>query len=83
MAVTGPTTETGVASAKTVLQLWQVGTWTCSRWMPPLIRSVNDIREIIDRRRIIAQRLARYKIYIIDEVHMLSNSAFNALLKHA
>ncbi|MEM8579501.1 MAG: DNA polymerase III subunit gamma/tau [Pseudomonadota bacterium] len=41
---------------------------------------VNDIREIIDS---VAYRAAsaRYKIYIIDEVHMLSTSAFNALLK--
>ena len=41
---------------------------------------VDDIREIIDS---IAYRpvMARHKIYIIDEVHMLSNSAFNALLK--
>jgi DNA polymerase-3 subunit gamma/tau len=41
---------------------------------------VNDIREIIDS---VAYRAAsaRYKIYIIDEVHMLSNNAFNALLK--
>ncbi len=41
---------------------------------------VNDIREIIDSVRYRAAS-ARYKIYIIDEVHMLSNSAFNALLK--
>lgn len=41
---------------------------------------VGDIREIIDS---VAYRAAsaRYKIYIIDEVHMLSNNAFNALLK--
>ncbi|PVA10428.1 DNA polymerase III subunit gamma/tau [Pelagivirga sediminicola] len=41
---------------------------------------VGDIREIIDS---VAYRAAsaRYKIYIIDEVHMLSTSAFNALLK--
>ncbi|WP_299134868.1 DNA polymerase III subunit gamma/tau [uncultured Amaricoccus sp.] len=41
---------------------------------------VNDIREIIDS---VAYRAAsaRYKVYIIDEVHMLSTSAFNALLK--
>ncbi len=41
---------------------------------------VNDIREIIDS---VAYRAAsaRYKIYIIDEVHMLSVNAFNALLK--
>ncbi len=41
---------------------------------------VDDIREIIAS---VAYRAAsaRYKIYIIDEVHMLSNNAFNALLK--
>ncbi|WP_127902639.1 DNA polymerase III subunit gamma/tau [Solirhodobacter olei] len=41
---------------------------------------VNDIREIIDSVHYRASS-ARYKIYIIDEVHMLSTSAFNALLK--
>ena len=41
---------------------------------------VGDMRELIDgvRYRPVS---ARYKVYIIDEVHMLSNSAFNALLK--
>ncbi len=41
---------------------------------------VNDIRELIEgvRYRPVS---ARFKIYIIDEVHMLSSSAFNALLK--
>ncbi|MEM6619343.1 MAG: DNA polymerase III subunit gamma/tau [Pseudomonadota bacterium] len=42
--------------------------------------SVNDIREIIDSVHYRAAS-ARFKIYIIDEVHMLSTSAFNALLK--
>jgi DNA polymerase III subunit gamma/tau len=41
---------------------------------------VNDIREIIENSRY-RPVSTRYKIYIIDEVHMLSNSAFNALLK--
>jgi DNA polymerase-3 subunit gamma/tau len=41
---------------------------------------VDDIREIIDSSQY-APILGRYKIYIIDEVHMLSKSAFNALLK--
>ncbi len=41
---------------------------------------VEDIREILDGVRY-APTEARYKIYIIDEVHMLSKSAFNALLK--
>jgi DNA polymerase-3 subunit gamma/tau len=42
--------------------------------------SVNDIRELKDE-VLFAPNSGRYKIYIIDEVHMLSNSAFNALLK--
>jgi DNA polymerase III subunit gamma/tau len=41
---------------------------------------VNDIREIRDE-VLFTPSSYRYKIYIIDEVHMLSNSAFNALLK--
>ena len=41
---------------------------------------VDDIREIIDNSRYLPTT-ALYKIYIIDEVHMLSKNAFNALLK--
>jgi DNA polymerase-3 subunit gamma/tau len=41
---------------------------------------VDDVREIIDASRYAAVS-ARFKIYIIDEVHMLSKNAFNALLK--
>jgi DNA polymerase-3 subunit gamma/tau len=41
---------------------------------------VDDIRAIIDS-ILYSPAIGRYKIYIIDEVHMLSNSAFNALLK--
>ena len=41
---------------------------------------VDDMREIIDAIRY-APVEARYKVYIIDEVHMLSTQAFNALLK--
>ena len=41
---------------------------------------VNDIRELIEGVRY-APIEARYKVYIIDEVHMLSTAAFNALLK--
>ena len=40
---------------------------------------VDDVREIIENVRYQAAK-SRVKIYIIDEVHMLSNSAFNALL---
>lgn len=42
--------------------------------------SVNDVRQIKDEVQF-PPNSSRYKIYIIDEVHMLSNSAFNALLK--
>jgi DNA polymerase III subunit gamma/tau len=42
--------------------------------------SVNDVRQIRDE-VLFPPTSGRYKIYIIDEVHMLSNSAFNALLK--
>lgn len=42
--------------------------------------SVNDIRQIKDE-VLFPPQSCRYKIYIIDEVHMLSTSAFNALLK--
>src|SRR5690606_10296977 len=42
--------------------------------------SVDDIRTLIEQVRIPPQT-GRYKIYIIDEVHMLSNQAFNAFLK--
>ena len=42
--------------------------------------SVNDVREIRDE-VLFAPQKGRKKVYIIDEVHMLSNSAFNALLK--
>src|ERR1700741_1512513 len=46
----------------------------------PSHTGVDDVREIIEAVRYAAVS-ARYKIYIIDEVHMLSRNAFNALLK--
>lgn len=42
--------------------------------------SVENIRELIDQVRF-APQMGRYKVYIIDEVHMLSAAAFNAFLK--
>ncbi|MBU1009717.1 MAG: DNA polymerase III subunit gamma/tau [Bacteroidetes bacterium] len=42
--------------------------------------SVEDIRSLVDQVRIPPQ-IGKYKIYIIDEVHMLSQAAFNAFLK--
>jgi len=42
--------------------------------------SVDDIRNLVDQVRVPPQ-VGKYKVYIIDEVHMLSTSAFNAFLK--
>ena len=42
--------------------------------------SVDDIRQLVEQVRITPQ-IGKYKVYIIDEVHMLSASAFNAFLK--
>lgn len=42
--------------------------------------SVDDIRSLIDQVRIPPQ-IGKYKVYIVDEVHMLSTSAFNSFLK--
>jgi DNA polymerase-3 subunit gamma/tau len=42
--------------------------------------SVDDIRELVTQVRFVPQS-GKYKVYVIDEVHMLSSSAFNAFLK--
>jgi DNA polymerase III subunit gamma/tau len=42
--------------------------------------SVDDIRELVTQIRFVPQT-GKYKVYVIDEVHMLSSSAFNAFLK--
>lgn len=42
--------------------------------------SVDDIRELVNQVRFVPQS-GKYKVYVIDEVHMLSSSAFNAFLK--
>ncbi|MGI2299866.1 DNA polymerase III subunit gamma/tau [Candidatus Cardinium hertigii] len=42
--------------------------------------SVEDMRDLVSQVRYVPQA-GKYKVYIIDEVHMLSNAAFNALLK--
>lgn len=42
--------------------------------------SVDDIRNLVDQVRFVPQ-LGKFKVFIIDEVHMLSNAAFNAFLK--
>lgn len=43
--------------------------------------SVDDIRSLVEQVRFAPSAGSRYKVYIIDEVHMLSSSAFNAFLK--
>jgi DNA polymerase-3 subunit gamma/tau len=42
--------------------------------------SVDNIRDLVDQIRFVPQT-GKYKVYVIDEVHMLSSSAFNAFLK--
>ena len=53
-----------------------------SRSMAPPIPSVDDVREIRENVKFTPFR-GTYRVYIIDEVHMLSNSAFNALAEDA
>ncbi|MEI9885270.1 MAG: DNA polymerase III subunit gamma/tau [Rhizomicrobium sp.] len=53
---------------------------TSRRWTPPPTNGVDEVRQIIDSVRY-APASARYKVYILDEVHMLSKPAFNAILK--
>lgn len=43
-------------------------------------RKIDDIRQLIDQVKFAPAHM-RYKVYIIDEVHMLTNESFNALLK--
>jgi DNA polymerase-3 subunit gamma/tau len=43
--------------------------------------SVDDIRTLVDQVRIAPPQGSKFKVYIVDEVHMLSSSAFNAFLK--
>ena len=43
--------------------------------------SVDDIRNLVEQVRYAPQAGSKFKVYIIDEVHMLSNAAFNAFLK--
>lgn len=43
--------------------------------------SVDDIRNLVEQVRYAPQAGSKFKVYIIDEVHMLSNQAFNAFLK--
>lgn len=43
--------------------------------------SVNDIRDMIEKQVHVPPVNARYRVFIVDEVHMLSSSAFNAFLK--
>ncbi len=66
-------------SASTARRSWNPGTWTCWRWTPPLIR--HRRRPGHHRRIRYGPVSARYKVYIVDEVHMLSEKAFNAFLK--
>ncbi|MBK6653033.1 MAG: DNA polymerase III subunit gamma/tau, partial [Zoogloea sp.] len=52
-------------------------TW---RWMRPSNRGVDDMAALLDQ-AVYAPVQGRYKVYMIDEVHMLTGHAFNAMLK--
>lgn len=69
-----------VTGANRVLPLTNGGLSIYTNWMPRLTTSVDDIRSLIEQVRIPPQ-IGKYKVYIIDEVHMLSQAAFNAFLK--
>ena len=58
----------------------RAGTWTCWSWTPPRAPTSTRCASCWTGVRY-APVEARYKVYIIDEVHMLSTAAFNALLK--
>ena len=53
---------------------------TSSKWTPPRRTGVDDVREIIEVSRSRPMKI-RTKVFIIDEIHMLTRNAFNALLK--
>ena len=75
----GPTIDMP-ASASTARRSSRAGMWMWSRWTPPPTpASTTSARS--SRRVRYKPAYARYKVYIIDEVHMLSKAAFNGLLK--
>ena len=53
----------------------------CRRWTRASNNGIDEVREIIDGGALRPGKSARYKVYILDEVHMLSKPAFNAILK--
>ena len=53
---------------------------TCSRSTPRPTPSVDEMRQLLDTAQYAPTR-GRFKVYVIDEVHMLSKPAFNAMLK--
>src|SRR3546814_3936563 len=52
----------------------------CSSDLAASNTGVDNVRELIENAQYMPSR-GRYKVYLIDEVHMLSKQAFNALLK--
>jgi DNA polymerase-3 subunit gamma/tau len=66
--------------ANTARRSWKAAMSTSSRWTPPRTPA-STISARSSSRCATAPVSARYKVYIIDEVHMLSTQAFNGLLK--
>ena len=75
-----PRTATPVTNARSAKASWTDPCWMSSKWTPLPTTASTNIRRICDEVQFLPT-LARYKVYIVDEVHMLSPGAFNALLK--
>ena len=75
-----PDRSTCRCSACTARRSWKAAISTSSRWTPPPTTASTTCAQINEAVRY-APVSARYKVYILDEVHMLSGAAFNALLK--
>ena len=68
------------SSGGTAPRSWRAATPTSSRWTRPRIPASTTCARS-SRTRATSRSSARYKVFIIDEVHMLSKNAFNGLLK--
>ena len=77
----GPDARSRAAPATPAARSPKAATWTCSRSTRPRTPGIDNVREVIISGLAILPVRDRYKIFIIDEVHQLSASSFNALLK--
>ncbi len=69
-----------VAYALHVLKLIADAFQTISSWMRPPNRGVDEVQSLLEQ-AVYKPVQGRFKVFMIDEVHMLTNTAFNAMLK--